>query len=76
MSEGRPTLIGCSTPRSFNPVSALVRRFTRSEGSHCMRWAGHPDARSFSPKETTPQDLLNDCRQTGRSPLLDTRRWA
>ncbi|MBN1206247.1 MAG: hypothetical protein JXB05_15125 [Myxococcaceae bacterium] len=36
ISKGRTTLIGFSTPRSFNPVSLLVRRFTRSECSHCF----------------------------------------
>jgi hypothetical protein len=177
MSKGRPTLLGFSTPRSFNPVSALVRRFTNSECSHCfflywdddfqcdmvleshelgfrlitwqrfvkknriialvepaynldpgflklgewvgsaydfgglvgqafvqlgrwfkrkvrnpfrssrsmfcsesiarcMMWAGHPDAKTFSPKETTPQDLLTFYRQADRGTILDTKRWA
>lgn len=34
ISKGRTTLIGFSTPRSFNPVSWLVRNFTKSEASH------------------------------------------
>jgi hypothetical protein len=177
ISKERSTLIGFSTPRSFNPVSALVRRFTNSEASHCfflywdddfqcdmvleahelgfrlitwprfvkknrivevvepaysldpgflklgewvgsaydfggligqafvqfgrwckrkvrnplssprsmfcsesiarcMQWAGHPDGKNFSPKETTPQDLLNYFRQPDRSTILDTKRWA
>jgi hypothetical protein len=36
VSKGRTTLIGFSTPRSFNPVSWLVRNFTKSEASHCF----------------------------------------
>jgi len=177
ISKGRPTLLGFSTPRSFNPVSALVRRFTNSECSHCfflywdddfqcdmvleshelgfrlitwqrfvrknriialvepahnldpgflklgewvgsaydfggligqafvqlgrwlkrkvrnplssprsmfcsesiarcMQWAGHPDARSFSPKETTPQELLTFYRRTDRGTVLDSKRWS
>jgi hypothetical protein len=176
ISKGRTTLIGFSTPRSFNPVSALVRRFTNSECSHCfflywdddfqcdmvleshelgfrlvtwqrfvrknriialvepahsldpgflklgewvgsaydfggligqafvqlgrwmqrkvrnpfrssrsmfcsesiarcMQWAGHPDAKTFSPKETTPQDLLTFYRQTDRGAMIDIKRW-
>jgi hypothetical protein len=176
ITKGRSTLIGFSTPRSFNPVSWLVRRFTRSECSHCfflywdddfecdmvleahelgfrlitwqrfirknriialvepawpldtgflklgqwvgsaydfgglfgqavvqlgrwfqrkwrnpfrssrsmfcsesiarcMQWASHPDARSFSPEETAPQDLLVFYRQPGRGTLLDIQRW-
>ena len=177
VSKGRTTLIGFSTPRHFNPVSWLVRQFTKSEASHCfflywdddfecdmvieahelgfrlitwkrfvkknrivalvepahsldkgfarlgewvgsaydfggligqavvqfgrflqrkwrnpfrssgsmfcsesiarcMQWAEHPDSKQFSPKETTPQDLLNYYRETGRSTVLDTKRWA
>jgi hypothetical protein len=34
ISKGRTTLIGFSTPRHFNPVSWLVRNFTKSEASH------------------------------------------
>ncbi|HVG59343.1 MAG TPA: hypothetical protein VNA24_12360 [Hyalangium sp.] len=34
ISKGRTTLLGFSTPRSFNPVSWLVRNFTKSEVSH------------------------------------------
>lgn len=176
ISQGRSTLLGFSTPRSFNPVSALVRRFTASECSHCfflywdddfqcdmvleshelgfrlitwrrfvkknriialvepahvldpgflklgewvgsaydfggligqavvqlgrwmqrkwrnpfrssramfcsesitrcMQWAEHPEAKSFTPKETTPQDLLVFYRQPGRGTLLDIQRW-
>lgn len=36
ISKGRSTLIGFSTPRHFNPVSWIVRRFTKSEASHCF----------------------------------------
>jgi hypothetical protein len=36
ISKGRTTLVGFSTPRRFNPVSWLVRRFTKSECSHCF----------------------------------------
>ena len=36
LSKGRSTLIGFSTPRSFNPVSWIVRSFTKSEASHCF----------------------------------------
>lgn len=36
VSKGRTTLVGFSTPRHFNPVSWLVRRFTHSEASHCF----------------------------------------
>ncbi len=176
LSKGRSTLLGFSTPRSFNPVSAIVRRFTQSECSHCfflywdddfecdmvleshelgfrlitwerfvrknriialvepthsldpgfvrlgewvgsaydfgglvgqafvqlgrwlqrkwrnplsssssmfcsesiarcMQWASHPDAQNFSPKETTPQDLLTFYRQTDRATALDIQRW-
>ena len=176
ISKGRTTLIGFSTPRSFNPVSLLVRRFTNSECSHCfflywdddfecdmvleshelgfrlitwqrfvkknriialvepahvldpgflrlgewvgsaydfggligqavvqfgrflqrkwrnpfrssrsmfcsesiarcMQWADHPDAKSFSPKETSPQDLLTFYRGAGRATLIDIQPW-
>ena len=34
IARGRPTLVGFSTPRSFNPISWLVRTVTRSECSH------------------------------------------
>jgi hypothetical protein len=34
ISKGRTTLLGFSTPRHFNPVSWLVRNFTKSEVSH------------------------------------------
>ena len=44
--------------------------------ARCMQWAGHPEARAFSPKETTPQDLLTFYRQADRGTLLDTKRWA
>lgn len=174
ISKGRPTLLGFSTPRSFNPVSWLVRRMTGSEVSHsfflywdddfqcdmvleahefgfrlitwkrfltsnrvvalvepahsldsgfarlgawvgsyydfkgllgqaivqlgrwlsrkwrnpsqtvrsmfcsesivrCMEWAGHPEAKAFSPKETTPQDLLAFFRGPGRGTFLNPR---
>lgn len=176
IAKGRPTLIGFSTPRHFNPVSWLVRRITGSECSHsffvywdqdfqcdmvieahelgfrliswprfvkknrivavvepthsldsgflklgawvgsaydfggligqsvvqlghflqrkwrnpfrssramfcsesiarCMQWAEDPDAKSFSPKETTPQDLLVFFRGPGKATILDTHRW-
>jgi hypothetical protein len=176
ITKGRSTLVGFSTPRHFNPVSWVVRRFTNSECSHaffvywdddfecdmvieahelgfrlitwhrfvkknrivalveptnsldagfiklgtwvgsaydfggligqavvqfgrflqrkwrnpfrssramfcsesiarCMQWAGDPDAKNFSPKETTPQDLLTFFRGPGRSTALDIQRW-
>ncbi|SEU35851.1 hypothetical protein [Stigmatella erecta] len=177
ISQGKPTLLGFSTPRRFNPVSWLVRRFTGSECSHCfflywdddfkcdmvleshelgfrlitwprfvannrivaliepthvleqgflklgawvgsaydfqglfgqslvqlgrwlkrkwrnpsqssqamfcsesivrcMQWAEHPEAATFSPKETTPQDLLAFYRESPRGKALDIQLWA
>ena len=56
-----------SSPRSMFCSESIAR---------CMQWAGHPDARSFSPEETTPQELLTFYRRTDRGTVLDTKRWS
>ncbi len=58
-----------------NPLSSSRSMFCSESIARCMQWAEHPDAKSFTPKETTPQDLLTFYRQEGRSTILDTKRW-
>jgi hypothetical protein len=58
-----------------NPFHSSRAMFCSESIARCMQWAGHPDAKSFTPKETTPQDLLIFFRGQGRAALLDIHSW-
>jgi hypothetical protein len=58
-----------------NPFRSSRSMFCSESIARCMQWAGHPDARSFAPKETTPQDLLTFYRQADRAAMIDIKRW-
>jgi hypothetical protein len=59
-----------------NPFHSSHAMFCSESIARCMEWAGHPDAKDFPPKETTPQDLLEFFRQPGQAVLLDNKKWA
>ena len=54
-----------------NPSQSPHSMFCSESIVHCMAGAGHPEAGAFSPKETTPQDLLVFYRGPGRGTFID-----
>lgn len=58
-----------------NPSQSSRSMFCSESIVRCMQWAEHPEAKTFSPKETTPQDLLTFYRGPGRATVLDIQRW-